>query len=77
MALYTLKPNVAVSISGRLNTCRVLNFQVQAVSCTVSLMQGCNHTATVRHTPIRKEWEIPSLWRGLKVILFFLALTLI
>lgn len=51
LALYTLKPNVAVSISGRLNTCRVLNFQVQAVSCTVSLMQGCNHTVTIRHTP--------------------------
>lgn len=61
LALYTLKPNVSVSISRRLDTCRVLNFKVQAVNCTVRLMQGCNHTAMVKaHSDmIRKELRSP------------------
>lgn len=69
LALYTLKPNVSVSLSRRLDTCRVLNFKVQAVNCTVRLMQGCNHTAMVKaHSDmIRKEWEVPSLQRGWKI----------
>jgi len=76
LALYTLKPNVAVSISGRLNTCRVLNFKVQAVSCTVSLMQGCNHTGIVRPTAVwwERNGRSLALYRC-KVISPFLALT--
>lgn len=50
LASYTLKPNVSVSISRKLNTCRVWNFKVQAVNCTVSLMQGSNYTVMARPT---------------------------
>lgn len=73
MALRTLKPNVAVSISSVLKTCSV---KFPGSGCFYSLMQGCNHISYKVSTHNQKEeGESLSLWR-FKLILLSLALIL-